>query len=41
VEAIVVATAELLEALVMTTNPVDLARLSRHANGVALLPAYP
>ena len=41
VEAIVVATAELLEALVMTTNPVDLARPSRHANGVALLPAYP
>ena len=37
VDAIVVATAELLEALVITVNPVDLARLSRHANGVALL----
>jgi hypothetical protein len=34
----VVATAELLEALVITVNPVDLARLSRHANGVSLLP---
>lgn len=39
VEACVVATAELFEALVMTTNPDDLARLSHHAHGVTLLPA--
>lgn len=38
VDAIVVATAELLEALVITVNPDDLARLSQHANGVSLLP---
>jgi hypothetical protein len=39
VDAIVVATAELLEALVITVHPDDLARLSLHATGVALLPA--
>jgi predicted nucleic acid-binding protein len=38
VDAIVVATAELLEAVVMTADPIDLARLSRHADGVSLLP---
>ncbi|HEY6424008.1 MAG TPA: hypothetical protein VIY28_12330 [Pseudonocardiaceae bacterium] len=38
VEAAVVATAELLEALVVTGNPDDLARLSRHASGLSLLP---
>lgn len=39
VDAIVVATAELFEALVVTGDLHDLARLSRHASGVALLPA--
>ncbi|MGH4011707.1 MAG: hypothetical protein ACRDTH_26670 [Pseudonocardiaceae bacterium] len=39
VDAIVVATAELFEALVVTGDPHGLARLSRHTNGVALLPA--
>lgn len=39
VEACVVATAELLGALVITGNPVELARLSHHADGVSLLPA--
>jgi hypothetical protein len=39
VDAIVVATGELLEALVITSNPHDLARLSNHANGVSLLRA--
>lgn len=39
VDAAVVATAELLEALVITVNPHDLARLSHHSNGVSLLPA--
>jgi hypothetical protein len=39
VDAVVVATAELLEALVITANPHDLARLVHHANGVSLLPA--
>lgn len=39
VDAIVVATAELFEALVITGNPDDLARLSQPANGIALLPA--
>jgi predicted nucleic acid-binding protein len=38
VEACVVATAELLGALVITGNPGDLARLSHHADGVSLLP---
>ncbi|PZS22390.1 MAG: hypothetical protein DLM60_04665 [Pseudonocardiales bacterium] len=38
VDAIVVATAELLEALVITVNPDDLARLSQQADGVSLLP---
>lgn len=37
VDAIVVATAELFEALVVTGDHHGLARLSRHANGVALL----
>jgi hypothetical protein len=32
-----VATAELLEALVITTNPDVLLRLSQHADGVSLL----
>jgi predicted nucleic acid-binding protein len=39
VDAVVVATAELLEALVITVNPDDLARLSHHAHGVSLLPS--
>ncbi|HVE95839.1 MAG TPA: hypothetical protein VNA67_02475 [Pseudonocardiaceae bacterium] len=39
VDAIVVATAELFEALVVTGDLHDLARLSRHASGVALLHA--
>ncbi|HSL09494.1 MAG TPA: hypothetical protein VK887_16180 [Pseudonocardiaceae bacterium] len=39
VDAIVVATAELFEALVITGNLDDLARLSQPANGIALLPA--
>jgi predicted nucleic acid-binding protein len=39
VDAIVVATAELFEALVITGNLDDLARLSPPANGIALLPA--
>ena len=39
VDAIVVATAELFEALVITGNLDDLARLSQLANGIALLPA--
>jgi hypothetical protein len=39
VEACVVATAELFNALVITGNPVELARLSHHADGVSLLPA--
>jgi hypothetical protein len=39
VEACVVATAELLDALVVTGNSDDLTRLCRHANGVSLLPA--
>lgn len=39
VEACVVATAELFDALVITGNPVELARLSHHADGVSLLPA--
>ncbi|HXT44001.1 MAG TPA: hypothetical protein VN748_07755 [Pseudonocardiaceae bacterium] len=38
VEACVVATAELLGALVITGNPGELARLSHHADGVSLLP---
>ena len=38
VDATVVATAEQLEALVITVNPDDLARLSQHAKGVSLLP---
>ncbi|MGH3801390.1 MAG: hypothetical protein ACRDTD_14885 [Pseudonocardiaceae bacterium] len=38
VDAIVVATAELFEALVITGDPDGLARLSQHANGVSLLP---
>jgi len=38
VDAIVVATAELFEALVITGNLDDLARLSQPANGIALLP---
>ena len=37
VDAVVVATAELLEALVITVNTDDLARLSQHASGVSLL----
>lgn len=37
VEATVVATAEQLEALVITVNPDDLARLSQHADRVSLL----
>ncbi|MEO7193623.1 MAG: hypothetical protein ABIZ05_02195 [Pseudonocardiaceae bacterium] len=37
VDAVVVATAELLEALVITVNPDDLARLCHHARGVRLL----
>ena len=39
VDAAVVATAELFEALVVTGDLHDLARLSQHANRVALLPA--
>ena len=39
VDACVVVTAELLGALVITGNPVELARLSHHADGVSLLPA--
>jgi len=39
VDACVVATAELLGALVITGSPVELARLSHHADGVPLLPA--
>ena len=39
VDAIVVATAELFEALVITGSLDDLARLSQPANGIALLPA--
>jgi hypothetical protein len=39
VDAIVVATAELFEALVITVNPDDLGRLAQHANGVSLLSA--
>ncbi|MGH3936902.1 MAG: PIN domain-containing protein, partial [Pseudonocardiaceae bacterium] len=39
VDAIVVATAELFEALVVTGDHDGLARLSQHANGVALLRA--
>lgn len=38
VDAIVVATAELCEAVVATGDLHDLARLSRYANGIALLP---
>ncbi|MGH3919706.1 MAG: PIN domain-containing protein [Pseudonocardiaceae bacterium] len=38
VDAIVVATAELFGAMVITGDPDGLARLSRHANGVALRP---
>ena len=38
-DAVVVATAELLETLVITGNYDDLARLSRHANGISLLHA--
>ncbi|MGH3855244.1 MAG: hypothetical protein ACRDR6_17475 [Pseudonocardiaceae bacterium] len=37
VDAVVVATAELLEALVITVNPGDLTRLCHHARGVRLL----
>jgi predicted nucleic acid-binding protein len=37
VDAVVVATAELLEALVITVNSDDLARLCQYANGVSLL----
>jgi hypothetical protein len=37
VEAAVVATAELFEALVITSNPDVLVRLSQHADGVSLL----
>jgi predicted nucleic acid-binding protein len=40
VDAIVVATAELFEALVVTGDLHDLARLSQHASGVTLLPAW-
>lgn len=39
VDAVVVATAELLEALVITGDLDDLGRLAEHARGVALLPA--
>lgn len=39
VDAVVVATAELFEALVVTGNPADVARLSHYATGVSLLPA--
>ncbi|MGH2394248.1 MAG: PIN domain-containing protein, partial [Candidatus Limnocylindria bacterium] len=38
VDAIVVATAELFEAMVITGDPDGLARLSRHVNGVVLRP---
>ncbi|MCA1671569.1 MAG: hypothetical protein LC799_05010, partial [Actinobacteria bacterium] len=38
VDAVVVATAELFETLVVTSDPDDLGRLSEHANGVSLLP---
>ncbi len=37
VDAVVVATAELFETLVITSDPDDLGRLSEHANGVTLL----
>jgi hypothetical protein len=39
VEACVVATAELFDAVVITGNPGELARLSHHTDGVSLLPA--
>lgn len=39
VDAVVVATAELLQAMVITGNPDFLARLSLHTNGIALLQA--
>jgi hypothetical protein len=39
VDAIVVATAELFEAMVVTGNPHGLARLTQHASGIALLQA--
>lgn len=39
VDAVVVATAELLEALVITGDLDDLGRLAEHTHGVALLPA--
>jgi hypothetical protein len=35
----VVATAELFDAVVITGNPAELARLSHHTDGVWLLPA--
>jgi len=38
VDAVVVATAELLEALVITGDIDDLSHLADHASGVALLP---
>lgn len=41
VEASVVATAEHLEAVVITVNPDGLGRLSQHAEGVSLLPIRP
>ena len=40
VDAVVVATAELFEALVVTGDLHDLARLSQHASGVTLLPDW-
>jgi predicted nucleic acid-binding protein len=39
VEACVVATAELFDAIVITGNPGELARLSHHTDGVSLLAA--
>ena len=39
VEACVVATAELFDAVVITGNPKELARLSHHTDGVSVLPA--
>ncbi len=39
VDATVVATAELLAALVITGNHDHLTRLSQHANGISVLPA--
>ncbi|MGH3974990.1 MAG: hypothetical protein ACRDS9_16920 [Pseudonocardiaceae bacterium] len=39
VDAIVVATAELFEAMVVTGNPQSLARLTQHSSGIALLQA--